>query len=97
METRSLVSTDGGIIYVDKRIGMNGERGPYQMLEETYNWIKSPLWPGFKHLSTDMVLARAAFRRYVRRIYTGNWINTLHRYNLHNTYPQRVYEAGTKR
>jgi len=73
VETRSYY-TDEGLVYVDRRIGHHGERGPYQMCYKTWKQIARK-GEQFKYLSTDMEYAKTCTIRYLQ------WLNKHYGHN----------------
>lgn len=84
-ETRSSYALDNNtIVYVDRRIGASGERGPYQMKHIAWRQIKQP-GERFEDLSTDMRYAEICAMRYLLWLYNnsakGSWPHAIQYYN----------------
>jgi hypothetical protein len=84
-ETRSSYAIDGDtIIYVDRRVGAAGERGPYQMRRIAWQQIKQP-GERFENIATDMRYAELCAMRYLLWLYNnsakGSWPHAIQYYN----------------
>jgi hypothetical protein len=84
-ETRSYYDIqDGEIVYVDRRIGRHGERGPFQMTKIAFDTIRQP-GERFERLHTDPEFAEQLAKRYLTWLYQNkgqrNWTRTLACYN----------------
>ena len=84
-ETKSSYSKNGSIIYRDRRVGLAGEIGPFQMKEMTFNHIKKN-GEKFSRLTKDMEFAEELATRYLIYLYNGpakkNWKVAVSMYNI---------------
>lgn len=102
VETKSYYDARGNIVYVDRRIGRHGERGPYQMTRIAFDQIKRP-GESFYRLSTDLEFAEDAAQRYLlwlnKHYGKGRWSRVVMMYNagpngISRTYLNRVVREG---
>jgi hypothetical protein len=84
VETRSSYLPDGKIKYVDKRRGLAGERGCFQMTEIAFDQIKKR-GEQFWMIESDRYFAEECAKRYLIWLYTKtanqDWILTIQQYN----------------
>lgn len=96
-ETSSYYSKSGNIVYVNKRVGQAGERGPFQMKHICFETI-SKQGETFKKLQTNMQYAEEMTIRYLIYLYDGpaheNWKTTISMYNTGPTGYRRYRQAG---
>jgi len=101
VESRSYYADDG-IVYIDRRRGRHGERGPFQMTRIAFNQIAKP-GERFESLSTDLDLAEDCAKRYLVWLHVNfsrrQWTRTVMMYNagpgrISRTYLNRVKDAS---
>lgn len=83
-ESRSYYNESGDIIYVDKRRGAAGERGPFQMTRGAFNQVANKAErPLFWKLETDTVFAEYMACKYLDWLHdrTKNWDQAVMAYN----------------
>lgn len=84
-ESSSYYDGDGSIVYVDQRMGKDGERGPFQMRPAAFADIAEP-GERFETLSTDMRFAEICARRYLALLYSRfagrDWFYAVGRWNV---------------
>jgi hypothetical protein len=82
-ESRSALASDGSIIYRDRRVGADGELGPFQMTRASFERV-AMAGESFERLATDTAFAADLFRRWMAVLYhdyskrdwfiaTGQW------------------------
>jgi hypothetical protein len=83
-ESRSYYDKNGNIVYIDKKNGTSGERGPFQITPIAFEQIKKR---GEIHskVKKDMVYAQEMTERYLMWLYKGpakgNWDTAIRMYN----------------
>lgn len=83
-ETKSYYDENGNIVYVDRTIGKDGEKGPFQMTPIAFIQVKKR---GETHnrLMYDTAYAQDLAERYLLYLYNGpakkNWNRTIRMYN----------------
>lgn len=96
-ETNSYYSKSGSIVYVDKRVGQAGERGPFQMKHICWETITDK-GETFRKLQTNMQYAEELAVRYLLYLYDGpaheNWKTAISMYNTGPTGYRRYRQAG---
>lgn len=96
-ETNSYYSNAGNIVYVDKRVGQAGERGPFQMKHICFKTISSQ-GETFKKLQTNTQYAEELTIRYLLYLYDGpaheNWKKAISMYNTGPSGYRRYRQAG---
>lgn len=96
-ETSSYYSNTGNIVYVNKRIGQAGERGPFQMKHICFETISNH-GEIFKKLQTNMQYAEELTVRYLLYLYDGpaheNWKTAISMYNTGPSGYRRYRQAG---
>lgn len=105
-ESRSSYAAHGAITYVDRRVGKDGEHGPFQMTRDAFDLV-AHTGESFDRLKTDTAFAEDLCRRYLRLLYTDfsdrDWFITAGRWNAgpHSRnwsrlwgYAKRVQKAG---
>jgi hypothetical protein len=110
VETRSSIGKNGNIKYVDKRRGLAGERGPFQMRKCSFDTIKKR-GDQFWMLETDTEFAQEKAEEYLMYLYdhhaNKNWKTTVAMwntgpnaynglYNIGRKYASLVYKKGLK-
>ena len=82
VESSSYFSSNGTLIYVDKRVGRSGERGPFQMTEIAFDTVKRP-GEHFVNLQVDMALSEKTACRYLSLLYkrSNDWFLAIQMYN----------------
>ena len=84
VETRSSYLPDGKIKYVDKRRGLAGERGCFQMTQIAFDQIKKR-GEQFWMIESDRYFAEECAKRYLIWLYTKtakqDWNLTIQQYN----------------
>ncbi len=83
-ETRSYYLEGDTIKYVDKRVGKDGELGPFQMTKIAWKQIRQP-GEKFADLKTDTKYAEECAMRYLLWLYNGparqSWAHAIQGYN----------------
>ena len=101
VETKSYLTPDGRIVYVDRSVGKAGEYGPYQMTKVAFNQIYKGPRPR-SDLKTDMAFATELTKRYLIWLHKyfakGDWNKTIQYYNagpLNSSlsYLQKIHES----
>jgi hypothetical protein len=96
-ETSSYYSKSGSIVYVNKRVGQAGERGPFQMKRICFDTI-SKRGETFRKLQTNMQYAEEMAIRYLIYLYDGpaheNWKTAISMYNTGPTGYKKFRQAG---
>jgi len=96
-ETSSYYSESGSIVYVNKRVGKAGERGPFQMKHICFETIAEQ-GEIFKKLQTNTQYAEGLTVRYLLYLYDGpahqNWKTAISMYNTGPTGYKKYREAG---
>lgn len=83
VETRSSIREDGIIIYVDKRRGAHGERGPFQCTRIAFEQVRDNEKQSFSLLERDPVYAEYIACKYLAWLYNRHhsWRRTVEEYN----------------
>lgn len=83
-ESRSYYNEDGNIVYIDKRRGRDGERGPFQMRKICFDEISKP-GEQFWKVEKNMVYAEEMAIRYLLYLYNKranqSWVTAIGMYN----------------
>lgn len=110
VETRSSVNKNGNIKYVDKRRGLAGERGPFQMRKCSFDMVKKR-GDQFWMLETNTEFAQIKAEDYLLYLYNHhankNWKTTVAMWNtgpnaynelcnIGKKYASLVYKKGLK-
>lgn len=92
---------NGFLVYVDRRDGLAGEVGPFQMTRAAYDTIKQP-GDSFSRMRHDAKYAERMARRYLVWLRQGgkrSWEEVVGRYNggrrVIVSYAERVKAVGT--
>lgn len=101
VETSSFWRANGEFVYVNRKRGRHGERGPTQMTRAAFDTVALP-GEKFERLQTDMEFAMDLTIRYLLfiRQRSPNWDVTLARYNAglaapgNSEYSTAVREIG---
>ena len=99
-ETRSYYDKVGNIVYVDKRRGAAGERGPFQCTRAAFNQVRRK-GEEFWKVEVDSRFAETIAKRYMLWLYTTydqDWERVVEMYNAgpnnrSTTYLKKVKEA----
>ena len=98
-ETTSYYSDSGSIVYVDKRVGSAGERGPFQMKRICFDTISKPS-ESFYKLAKNTTYAEGMTVRYLLYLYNGpahqNWKTTIGMYNVGPSNYKRYNRAANE-
>jgi hypothetical protein len=96
-ESRSYYDENADIVYIDKRIGKDGERGPFQMRKICFDEV-SKRGEKFVKLSKDMSFAEELTVRYLLYLFNGpaknNWRVAVGMYNTGPTNYRRYPRAA---
>ena len=95
VESRSYWDDSGQFVYVDRRDGAAGERGPFQCTSECFRTYARP-GDSFGRLRYDYTYAACFAARVLSDLHhkTGSWDIALKRYNGSWAYVRAVRAAG---
>lgn len=92
-ETKSYYSKNGNIVWVDRRRGKAGERGPFQMTPIAFRQVEKKNFSKFKKLEKDLVYAESMAIKYLLYLYNEhadrNWETAI---GMYNTGPSNYYK-----
>lgn len=98
-ESRSYYDDNDDIVYIDKRIGKDGERGPFQMRRICFDQVCEK-GEKFTNLSKNMNFAEELAIRYLLYLYNGkaknDWRVAIGMYNTGPTNYNRYPRAASK-
>ncbi len=72
-----------GVVYMDKRVGASGERGPFQMTHAAFAMVAKP-GERFVSMQRDTAFAELCASRYLWHLYDvlGDWDAAVRAYNV---------------
>lgn len=96
-ETKSYYNEDGYIVYVNRKRGTSGERGPFQVTPDAFKQV-AKRGEKFYKIEKDMVLAQAIAERYLLYLY-NNFANNKWEVaiKMYNTGPHNYYHLFSAR
>lgn len=98
-ETQSSYATAPGtpITYVDRRVGKDGELGPFQMTQEAFDQVSTPA-EAFTRLKTDTRYAEKKAKEYLCWLYDNgakhDWSIAVAMYNVGPTGWRRLHSRA---
>lgn len=92
-ETHSYYSKNGNIVWIDRRRGKAGERGPFQMTPIAFRQVEKKNFSKFKKLEKDLVYAESMAIKYLLYLYNEhadrNWETAI---GMYNTGPSNYFK-----